>query len=308
MQAAFTLERERSQSRTIEETIVIFLRNRRCPWRCLYCDLWKEALDYTVPRGDIPAQIDNALQLLPAIASPFQLKLYNAGSFFDRAAIPVPDYPAIADRVRRFARVIVESHPALVGELALRFRDLVDPAQLEVAMGLEIADDAILKRLNKRMTLAAFAQAAAFLAHHHIALRAFVIIQPPFIAEHEAVSAAQRSAAFAFDCGATVVSLIPARFGAVALDELSARGDFAPPALATVESAFASCLALNRGRVFLDLWDLPPPHTPSQSMDSAKECAMCRPARLQRLAQANLCQHLSPPVTCTHLKRGSEAC
>src|SRR5439155_16240774 len=41
--------------------------------------------------------------------------------------LPSPgDYVAIADRVRAFERVIVECHPALVGESALEFRDLLN--------------------------------------------------------------------------------------------------------------------------------------------------------------------------------------
>src|SRR5260370_26132042 len=50
-----------------------------------------------------------------SIPKPTQIKLYNSGSFFDRRAIPPADYPAIAQRVRRFERLIVECHPALMG-------------------------------------------------------------------------------------------------------------------------------------------------------------------------------------------------
>jgi len=60
--------------------------------------------------------------MVPALR---QIKLYNSGSFFDARAIPPEDYVAIADRVCAFERVIVECHPALVGESALEFRDLL---------------------------------------------------------------------------------------------------------------------------------------------------------------------------------------
>ena len=47
--------------------------------------------------------------------------------------------------------IIVECHPALVGKSAAEFRRLLHPTQLEVAMGLEVADDGILAKLHKRV-------------------------------------------------------------------------------------------------------------------------------------------------------------
>ena len=63
------------------------------------------------PRGAIPAQIRTALAGLPPAR---QIKLYNAGSFFDPAAIPPDDDEEIAAAVGGFERVIVESHPAFL--------------------------------------------------------------------------------------------------------------------------------------------------------------------------------------------------
>src|SRR5689334_13766325 len=90
---AFSIEQELSEDRRIVNVATIFLTNRECPWRCLMCDLWKNTLEETVPIGAIPEQIDFALaRLSPAE----QVKLYNSGSFFDPAAIPIADYDAIA--------------------------------------------------------------------------------------------------------------------------------------------------------------------------------------------------------------------
>ena len=74
------------------------------------CDLWVNTLDAAVPRGAIARQIRDALATLPPAR---QIKLYNAGSFFDPQAIPVDDYEEIAAAVAGFDRVIVESHPGL---------------------------------------------------------------------------------------------------------------------------------------------------------------------------------------------------
>jgi len=263
---AFFVEDERSKDGEVVPVATVFLTNRECPWRCLMCDLWKNTLTESVPAGAIPEQIDYALGRLPAAR---QIKLYNSGSFFDARAIPVEDYPAMAERVRSFERVIVENHPALVGETAVRFRDLVG-RPLEIAMGLETVHPEILPRLNKRMTLDQFRGAADFLRANGIDLRVFILVKPPFMREEEAVEWTARSVDFAFDCGATAITLIPTRGGNGALEELA----FAPPRLETLEAAFEYGLGVRRGRVFVDLWDV-------RSEDLS---------RLERLRELNLRQ------------------
>ncbi len=131
----------------------IFLTNRECAYRCTMCDLWKNTLDAPTPKGAIAAQIRWALERLPAAR---HVKLYNAGSFFDRAAVPPSDHAAIADLVRGFERVVVECHPDLAGDAVPRFRDLLAGPELEVAVGLETADEAALEKLNKGMTVGDF--------------------------------------------------------------------------------------------------------------------------------------------------------
>jgi hypothetical protein len=217
------------------------------------CDLWKNTLTERTPPGAIPAQIRYALARLQHAE---EIKLYNSGSFFDRLAIPREEYAQIAELVRGFQNVVVESHPALIGEDTLRFRDLVQ-GRLEVAVGLETAQPEVLARLNKRMTLDQFRAAAEMLRSESIALRAFVLVKPPFTTEDEALRWACRSIDFAFDCGAAAVSLIPVRAGNGALEELQRAGLFSPPELSTVVQAFEYGLQQRRGRVFVDLWDLP---------------------------------------------------
>ena len=152
--------------------------------------------------------------------------------------------------------MIVESHPALAtGDDTLRFRDMLR-GRLEVAMGLETAQPDVLEKLNKRMTLEQFERAAQFLQNESIALRAFVLVKPPFTGEDEALHWACRSIDFAFDCGAGAVSLIPVRAGNGAMEQLQRAGQFSPPKLETVVQASEYGLQLRRGRVFVDLWDI----------------------------------------------------
>jgi uncharacterized Fe-S cluster-containing MiaB family protein len=116
---------------------------------------------------------------------------------------------------------------ALVGESAVRFRDLVG-VPLEVAMGLETAHPGVLEKLNKRMTLDLFRERAEFLRAMASPCACFVLVRPPFLDEDDALVWARRSIDFALDCGATVVSLIPTRPGEGALEALAATRRYSP--------------------------------------------------------------------------------
>ncbi len=281
----FFAEEECSNSGRIVNSAVILLTNKECPWRCLMCDLWQNTLTQTVPLGAIPQQIDYALAQLNS--KPEQIKLYNSGSFFDPAAIPLSDYPAIADNVSFAQHVVVEAHPRLVGEKALRLRDLLS-GSLQVAMGLETVHPEILPRLNKKFELAHFAQAADFLRREKIAMRAFVLVKAPFMNETEGLEWAVKSAEFAFACGATVVSLIPTRPGNGAMDRLMKAGEFAPPRLATLERALELAINLRQGRVFADTWNL----------EQFSTCSTCLEKRRQRLHILNLTQEILATIDC----------
>ena len=289
---AFSLEEESSATGEVVPVATVLLTNRECPWRCLMCDLWKNTLTGTVPDGAIPAQIEYALQHLPEAR---HIKLYNAGSFFDPHAIPLRDHRRISEQVSRFERVIVECHPALVGEDCFRFpARLLCELKLEVAMGLETAHPQILEKLNKRMTLQQFAAAAERLRRHNIALRVFILVKPPFMQEDQALEWANKSLDFAFDCGATAATLIPTRAGNGAIDHVADAGDFAPPQLSTLEASVEYGLSMNRGRVFADLWDI----------SRLKACPSCHDDRIERLREMNLRQTAPDSVPCEQCEGG----
>ena len=250
------------------------------------CDLWKNTTTQTVPPGAIVKQIDYALSQLRS--RPEQIKLYNSGSFFDPAAIPPADYPAIARTVAFAKHVVVESHPRLVGKKVLRFRDLLS-GSLEVAMGLETVHPQVLPRLNKKFELAHFSQAAGFLRDNGISVRAFVLVKPPFMDEVEGWEWAVKSAVFALSCGATVVSLIPTRPGNGALERLMETGEFSPPRLATLEKALELVLEVRGdGRIFADTWDL----------EQFSRCPACFEKRQQRIHAMNLSQRIPSAIDC----------
>jgi archaeosine synthase beta-subunit len=282
---AYLVEKERTISGEIEDTAIIFLTNRECPFRCLMCDLWKNTTDKSVPVGAIPNQIEWALNHLPDVK---HLKLYNSGSFFDGRAIPQEDYKRIASMVSSFETVIVESHPRLINEKCLIFRDMLKP-DLQIALGLEIVHPGILMRLNKQMTIEDFSNSISYLTLHGILSRAFILLKPPFLSESEGIYWAERSLDFAFRIGVECCTIIPVRAGNGAMDMLFEKGYFAPPDIHSLEKVLEYGIGLNSGRVFVDVWDL--------GMFSI--CKKCIEKRTKRLIEMNLNQKISAPAKCT---------
>jgi archaeosine synthase beta-subunit len=280
---AYFVENECAPDGAVVPVATVFITNRECPFRCVMCDLWQNTLTETVPAGAISKQIDHALKRLPQAR---HLKLYNSGSFFDPRAIPPQEHGEIAERANQFERLIIENHPALVGDACLRFGDRLQ-TQLEVAMGLETAHPGVLARLNKRMTLEHFSRAANFLHGNGIDLRVFLLVQPPYMPASEALAWTKRSLDFAMECGATAVVLIPTRAGNGAMEELESRGEFAAPRLQTLEEAMEYGLSLKAGRVFADLWGLRP------------SCQSCGAQRAARLQEMNLLQIRMDRIPCT---------
>jgi uncharacterized Fe-S cluster-containing MiaB family protein len=290
----------------VVDVATLFLTGRECPWRCVMCDLWRDTIEGDTPLGAIPHQIALGLAQPALQAGVEHLKLYNAGSFFDARAVPPADDPAIARAVSRFDRVIVESHPRLVGDRTWRFRDRLARSRrvgdadrdfpggdgasrvgdagplLEVAIGLETAHPEALERVNKGCTVDDVVLAARALATHGVGLRVFLLVHPPFVPPGERDAWLARSIDVAIDAGASVISLIPTRAGNGAMERLAAEGAFAPPSLADVEDAarLARRRAAGRARVLVDLWDLA----------ALASCAACLDARRARLLRLNLDQ------------------
>jgi len=291
------VEDERAPDGAIAPIAAIFLTGRECPWRCAMCDLWKYTTITDTPPGAITSQLHAAREAL-ADRPVAGVKLYNAGNFFDPRAVPESDYEGIAAALAGLSRVIVESHPALVGPRADRFNAALArhqtaagrPARLEVAMGLETVHPEALDLLNKRFTLEQFEAAARALEQRGVGLRVFLLISPPFVPRAEQDEWLTRSIEASIEYGASAISLIPTRSGNGTLEALAAMGSFSEPDLNEVERSFALALsqARSRARVFVDLWDL----------ERFAHCPDCLAPRRDRLHAMNLQQTILPPCSC----------
>ena len=278
------VEKELTASGKIEDTAIIFLTNMECPFHCLMCDLWKNTTDQPVSPGDIPMQIEYALDKLPRVK---HIKLYNSGSFFDTRAIAEYEYVKIASLLSGFETVIVESHPRFIGQKCIEFGDMLG-AKLEIAIGLEAADDDMLGSLNKKMTTAEFADSVRFLTDNNIGTRAFILLRPPFLSEEEGIEMAKTSLRFAFSTGVNCCTVIPVRSGNGIMDNLQKEGLFIPPDITSLELILEYGIGLKAGRVFADTWDL----------KLFSNCDKCIDLRTERIIAMNNTQRISDRIEC----------
>jgi hypothetical protein len=290
---AFLVEPECTAHGQVEDVATIFLTNRECPFRCVFCDLWKNTTDERVPIGSIPAQIEYALERLPTAR---HIKLYNSGNFFDPQAIPREDWPAIARIVSSFETVIVENHPKFCDDQCVRFRDLIG-TQLEIAIGLETVHPDVLRRLNKQMSLDDFARAVTFLRRHDIAVRSFILLRPPWLDEQEGIDWALRSIKTSFDLDIGCCAVIPSRSGNGIMEQLADSGEFAEPRIESMEAVLEAGIGLKQGRVFMDLWD---------AVRFAR-CPQCATQRIDRMQRTNLTQAFLPACVCGSCQSSTDA-
>jgi len=281
---AFFVEPERTADGVVEDVATIFVTNKECPFRCVFCDLWKNTTPERVRPGMVAGQVEWALARLPFTP---HVKVYNSGNFFDEQAISRTDRLRIARLVADRRTLIVECHPKLVDRRCVTFADSLAP-RLEVALGLETVDPRVLPRLNKGMTLSDFQRAAAFLVSHDVRVRAFILLPAPFQSVDEGIHWAVRSVEFAFSVGVECCAIIPLRSDRGLMGESHGDGSAHAPTLSAMETVLEEGVRLRRGRVFMDLWDI----------ERTATCTACGPRRTERLREINFSQVVPPRIEC----------
>lgn len=274
------VEPERLPDGRLATSTTLFLAGKECPFTCVFCDLWQYTTDAPTPSGAIPEQIRLGLEQARDQApddGPRLVKLYNASNFFDSGAVPPSDDGEVARLVADFDTVVVECHARLVGRRCFEFAERLD-GRLEVAMGFETAHPDALRRLNKKVDLGDLRRASGALRREGLGLRAFLLLDPPFVPAAERRDWLLRSVDFALENGASTVWLIPMRGDSAELKRLQASGDFEPPTLEHVEAGFDAARRLDPAAVRLDTWDLE--HFSSDPERDAERLARLRQAQL----------------------------
>lgn len=142
--------------------------------KCIFCGYSRERKPVNVQR--LKVILDR--ELLDFKGD--ELRIYSSGSFFDENQFPEEFRRYLAEKCREkcIKKLVVESRPEFIIPEAIKDFEGIE---LHVAIGLEVADDGILKKLNKGFTTEDYVKAAKILHESNAKLRTYLLANPPFV-------------------------------------------------------------------------------------------------------------------------------
>ena len=174
-------------------SFVIILRTSGCRWSrysgCTMCGYFNDSLDSPVKKDELLAQINYVFSKYNGEEG---IKIFTSGSFLDEEEVPNNLQVEILKRCAEqgnVKKVSVESRPEFVKEEKIRrLKEAVEPAELEVSIGLESANNLILQHaVNKGFKFKDYKETVNVLKKENVLVKTYVLIKPPFLTEYEAI-------------------------------------------------------------------------------------------------------------------------
>lgn len=156
---------------------ILFLKSGGCVWgKCLFCG-------YGRIRGENPSvkglnrEFDSFFSKLKEVE---HVKVFGSGSWLDDEQVPEEARRYFVDLCgkRGVGKLTIESRPEFITKDGLKeFKDI----DFEIAIGLEIADDRILERIDKGFRLEDFESAARKVHSAGGLVRTYLLVNLPFV-------------------------------------------------------------------------------------------------------------------------------
>jgi len=207
--------------------MVAILRTRGCWWSdkegCTMC-----GYHFASMKGiGLPDLREQLQRVLEKYEGEEMVKIYTSGSFLDTREIPLELREELFTSLDRSQRILVESRPEFVTQKNL---DGIDVDRLEVAIGLESAQDSVREHcVRKGFTFDDYLKAAHSLEGLGVPLRTYLLLKPPFLTEAEAIEDTVRSIQLVRGMSESI-SINPVNVQRDTLvDWLWRRGDYRPP-------------------------------------------------------------------------------
>ncbi len=158
-----------------EREAVFVLKRGSCSWgKCTYCGFGRQSQEASpeLLERDIEEFFGN---LPPATDT---IKVYGSGSFFDDSQFPPEQRKRFAEycKLKKIKRLIVETRPEFVSQEKLGELEGLD---YTVAIGLEVADNEALKKINKGFTLEDFERAIRTIKKAGGKTKAYLLVNLP---------------------------------------------------------------------------------------------------------------------------------
>jgi radical SAM enzyme (TIGR01210 family) len=180
-----------------------------CGWgKCVFCGYSGECITTVQPSTD--AFLKQLNYYLDKYDTKRYIEIYNSGSFLDNRQISPKSRVAIFRHLakKKIKGITIESRPEYITKEKIEALMQEFKGELTVAMGLEVADDSVLKMLNKGFTLKDIEKAYLILDGMGIFSRVYILVGPPFVKDPK--TSALKSVKYAKKIGFTETFLLGA--------------------------------------------------------------------------------------------------
>lgn len=234
-------EKDVLDGKVVDAWVIIF-RTRGCYWArksgCSMCGYVNDVAVEVAP-ADLEVQLEKVLSR--HAGQPF-VKVYTSGNFFDEHEVfPEVRRQILKELGARCEKVMVETLSHLVRREPLE-EGMRHAGKFEIALGLESANDVVLRHaVNKFWGLREHVR-AAHLAHEVGAtVKSYLLLKPPFLTEREAIEDAVETA-HAVDPVSDTISINPMNVQRnTVVDHLFRRAEYRPPWLWSVAEVLRRC-------------------------------------------------------------------
>ncbi|MBS3816333.1 MAG: archaeosine biosynthesis radical SAM protein RaSEA [Candidatus Thermoplasmatota archaeon] len=215
----------------LADVFALIFRTRGCSWSyesgCSMCGYYTQT-NPEIGKKELEIQLEEAIK---KYEDQEIVKIYTSGSFFDSQEMPDELAEKILERFGAKAeKIIVESRPEYIEQKRVEdYSRYVNT--LEVAIGLESADDFILKNcINKGFTYDDYRKSAEKISDY-ASIRTYLLMKPPFLLEKEAIEEMIRSIEKISEI-TDIISINPVNVqNGTLLEKLWHEGTYRPPRL-----------------------------------------------------------------------------
>ena len=142
----------------------------------------------------------------------FSLKLFTSGSFLDLKEVPLDIQKQMMEEASKYKQIeelVLESRPEYVTESVLdNIAEHIDISKIEIAIGLESANDTILKNsINKGFFWKDFTKAVTRIQNKGAKVKAYLLFKPPFISEYDSIKDILDSSSKIVELGVKTISI-----------------------------------------------------------------------------------------------------
>ena len=207
--------------------------------------------------GDLIAQLNFVLRKVRNRLREIEVvKIFTSGSFFDEEEVPQEIQIEILDRLCKNLEALkmieIETRPEFITEdILTKLEEFAKKHKIKLCfnVGLESANDDILRLINKGFSSRVFFDALKKLQKYDFWAKTYLLLKPPFMTEYEAIQDVITSAKKAFNAGTYFVSINPmVIFSWTFIEYLWRNKLYRPPTLESVIFVTNEVLKLNEAK------------------------------------------------------------